>query len=570
MTALSIRQSLATLVAAAAAFVSAPTSAAELLIKLHDAAAPATSTLTGFGRELAPGMVPMGSTWFRVTTSAPASRAELSRIATGLRRDPRIAHVLEPQHEALTRVPDDTLYAGDQWWLGGSAAGSAGVPDLPAAWDRSVGMPAAGLPPVVAILDSGYTSHPELDSRWVGAGHDFVSSTAYANDGNGRDNDARDPGDRLTDAEIRADLALWDGCEARERSSWHGTLMAGQIGAVSNNRAGVAGIHWDARILPVRVAGKCGAAVGDVVDGMRWAAGLSVTGTPPNPTPAKVLVVGVAGFSSCDTADSDPNVAAAAQLYIDTLAEVRAAGAMVVAAAGNQRGAVGRPASCPGAFAVTSLNRQGFKAIYANFGSQIALATVGGDAANGRDCDTQLADTGIVSTFNLGTGATGDFGYAAATGTSFAAPVVGGVAALMWSLNPALSVAQVEAGLRASARPHVQVPLLQVCKASSGNKGGRCQCDDTICGAGVLDADEALAYATAPTGYLAPQRTAVSLDTPQIRACARALGLPVPDDPPPDGGSGSGGGGGGATGWPWLMLLLAAVGTLSRSARRLD
>ncbi|WP_341890692.1 S8 family serine peptidase [Variovorax sp. YR752] len=568
MTVLSIRRWLATIGAATAALVTAPTSAAELLVRFHDAAAPMAAAVTEVRRELAPGMVPIGSSWFRVTTSAPASRAELSRIAARLRRDPRITHVLEPGHEELTRVPDDTLYASDQWWLGESVAGSAGVPDLPAAWDRSVGLPAAGFPPVVAILDSGYTSHPELDSRWVGSGHDFVSSTDYANDGNGRDNDARDPGDRLTDAEIKADLDLWDGCEARERSSWHGTLMAGQIGAVSNNRAGVAGIHWDARILPVRVAGKCGAAVGDVVDGMRWAAGLNVAGAPPNTTPAKVLVVGVAGFSSCDTADSDPNVAAAAQLYIDTIAEIRAAGAIVVAAAGNQRGAVGRPASCPGAFAVTSLNRQGFKAIYANFGSQVALATVGGDAANGRDCDTQLADAGIVSTFNLGTGAAGDFGYAAATGTSFAAPVVGGVAALMWSLNPALSVAQVEAGLRASARPHVQVPLLQACQASSGNKGGRCQCDDTICGAGVLDADQALAYAAAPAGYVAPQRTAVSLDTPQIRACARSLGLPVPDDPPADNEEGSGGGG--ATGLPWLMLLLAAVGTLSRQSRRLD
>ncbi|WP_164144439.1 hypothetical protein, partial [Serratia marcescens] len=66
----------------------------------------------------------------------------------------------------------------------------------------------------------------------------------------------------------------------------------------------------------------------DMVDGMRWAAGLTVPGAPVNPNPAKILVVGFAsGFDksgkiiSCDTADSDPNVAAAASLYADAITE---------------------------------------------------------------------------------------------------------------------------------------------------------------------------------------------------------------------------------------------------------
>lgn len=567
MTLRSIRCGLAALALALTAPFATPAAAADLLVRLHTPDAH-TALAVATGRPgLAPVATAVGPAWFRLSSAQAVSREDLSRLAAELRRDRRIALVLEPRHESLTRVPNDTLFSSDQWWLGERTAGSTGVPGLPPAWDRSIGQPASGLPPVIAVLDSGYTSHPELDSRWVGAGHDFVSSVDYANDGNGRDNDARDPGDRLTEAEIKANLALWDGCEARAASSWHGTLMAGQVGAVSNNAKGVAGIHWDARLLPVRVAGKCGAAVGDVVDGLRWAAGLPVAGAPANTTPAKVIVVGVAGFSSCNPADSDPNVAAAAQLYIDTLAEVRNAGAIVIAAAGNQRGAVGRPASCPGAFAVTSLNRQGFKAIYANYGPQVALATVGGDAANGRDCDTQLADTGIASTFNLGTGAAGEFGYAAASGTSFASPVVGGVAALMWSLNPALTVAQVEAGLRASALPHVKVPLLRACDAASGNKGGRCQCDSAICGAGILDADEALAYAADPAAYTAPARTATTLDTPQIRACAVSLGLPVPGDPPPDNGGGGGGGGGGALGLTWLLAMLAAIALLQHAGR---
>lgn len=501
---------------------------------------------------------PLAGRWWRVT---PAPSADASALARQLRRDARVAHVLERRQEALTRVPNDTLYASEQWWLGAPAAGSAGVPGLPAAWERSTGAPVsvAQTPPVVAILDSGYTSHPELNDRWLGTGFDFVSDVRAANDGDGRDADAADPGDRLTAAERDADLAQWDGCEVHESSSWHGTLMAGQIGAASDNARGVAGVHWalQAKLLPVRVAGKCGAAVADVVDGLRWAAGLDVAGVPHNPHPARVIVLGVAGFEPCDTGSPDANVAAAAQLYIDTLAEVRGTGAIVVAAAGNQRGAVGRPASCPGAFAVTALNRQGFKAIYANFGPQVALATVGGDAAAGRDCDDLLADGGLASTFNTGTAAPGTAGYGAASGTSFAAPVVAGVAALMWTVNPALGVAQLEDGLRRSARPHVQVPLLQAC--TGGDNPGRCQCGTDSCGAGILDADEALAFAAAPGAYQPPVRPVLTLESAAIRSCAQRLGLPVPPDPPASEPQGGGGGGGGALGGAWLLGLLALV-----------
>jgi serine protease len=167
----------------------------------------------------------------------------------------------------------------------------------------------------------------------------------------------------------------------------------------------------------------------------------------------------------------------------------------------------------------------------------------------------------MASTSNLGTGAAGGYGYAAGSGTSFAAPVVAGVAALMWSVNPALGVAEIETGLRATSRPHVQVPILQACNAASGNKAGRCQCDTSICGAGILDADQALAFAASPSGWVAPTRAAVSLDTPEIRQCARSLGLPVPADPapPPAPGAGSGGGGGGAVGIEWLAALLLAT-----------
>ena len=547
----------------------APTTAAAqgFIVKLEAGAdsASAARRLAGSNTAFVATPRPLGNHWYLLSTvkALPATRS--AALAARLRAAPHVQHVLPNLREALTAIPNDTLYASEQWWLARAGATETAVPGMPPAWDRSTGYPVSGAAPVVAVLDSGYTPHPELDPHWVLPGYDFVSQAAYANDGNGRDNDALDPGDRLSAAEAAADPSLWDGCEVRERSSWHGTMMAGQIGATTNNAAGVAAINWNGRILPVRVAGKCGAAVSDLVDGLRWAAGLDVSGVARNLQPARIIVVGVAGFEPCDVNHPNPTVAAAARLYTDTLAEVRAQGAFVVAAAGNQRGIVGRPASCAGAFAVTALNRQGFKANYANYGAQVALATVGGDAARGATCDAQLADTGIVTTSNEGGSAIGAFGYAAGSGTSFAAPLVAGVASLMWAANPALTVQQIEAGLKATARPHVKVPILQACNAA-GNFG-RCQCDSSTCGAGILDAEQALAFAATPTSYVAPARASLpELDTAAVRQCAVLLGLPVPEPaasapaPAPSAPTSSSGGGGAIDpSGVFLMLLLLSV-----------
>ena len=517
---------------------------------------------------------PLGNHWYLLSTTRTLPASLASALAAQLRNAQHVQHAFPNTREPLTAVPNDTLYAAEQWWLAKASATEAAVPGLPPAWDRSTGHPVSGAAPIVAVLDSGYTPHPELDPHWVLPGHDFVSLPAYANDGNGADNDALDPGDRLTAAEAATDPSLWDGCEVRERSSWHGTMMAGQLGATSNNSAGVAGINWNGRILPVRVAGKCGAAVADVVDGLRWAAGLDVSGVARNLQPARIIVIGVAGFEPCDVSHPNPAVAAAARLYTETLAEVRAQGTLVVAAAGNQRSIVGRPASCAGAFAVTALNRQGFKANYANYGAQVALATVGGDAARGATCDTQLADSGLVTTANEGSGPIGAFGYAAGSGTSFAAPLVAGVASLMWTSNPELTVTQIEAGLRASARPHVKVPILQACN-SAGNFG-RCQCSTWTCGAGILDAEQALVYAVAPATYTAPSLVLPELDSAAIRQCAVALGLPLPQPAPtspksmPLTAASSGGGGAVDPSGIFLVLLALSVLVLAHQRRQVQ
>ncbi len=96
------------------------------------------------------------------------------------------------------------------------------------------------------------------------------------------------------------------------------------IAAQDNNGTGGAGIHWGASILPVRVAGKCGADLADIVDGMRWAGGLAVAGMAPNPNPARIINISFGGSAACGA------------MYQTAIDELRNAGVVVVAAAGNE------------------------------------------------------------------------------------------------------------------------------------------------------------------------------------------------------------------------------------------
>ncbi|MCU7374584.1 S8 family serine peptidase [Paucibacter sp. O1-1] len=552
--------------------------ARELVVKLH-APQPAPALLRAHGLHQ---VRPLGSGWWVLESRGGLDAAQLARLTAALRREPEVEAVLGQMREQRAAVPNDTLFASEQWWLGDPAtAGSAGLAGFPKAWDISKG----STDPVIAVLDSGLTAHPDLQANTL-PGYNFVSKAEYANNGVGRSNSADDTGDALTQAEFNANPTLWDGCIVNPKSSWHGTLVAGQLGAVTNNAAGVAGINWNARILPVRVSGKCGAAVPDMVDGMRWAAGLPVAGVPANPTPAKILVIGFAGQYSCNVNDANADVAAAAKLYSDTITELRSRGVMIVAAAGNLRSAVGRPANCAGVFGVAAVNRQGFKAYYSNFGSEIQLATTGGDADSGKTCDSLLADSGIASTTNKGTTAVqaGGWGYGAVSGSSFAAPQVAGTAALMWAANPALTLAQVEAGLKISARPHAVAAALGACSAANPS---RCTCSTSSCGAGLLDAEQALRYAQAPASYTAPTRTPASLSGAALDSCGALQGskpipeptptptptpsptpTPTPTPAPAPAPAPESGGGGGASSPLWLLALSLSLPALGLARRR--
>lgn len=412
-------------------------------------------------------------------------------------------------------TPNDPQYGANQWWASASptVAGDAGVPNIRNAWNRSTGAASNAAP--MAVLDTGLVAHEDLWNRNTESaralpGYDFVSDVAFSGDGNGREDDESDPGDYVSSTDAASTVFRQLGCGVQS-SSWHGLAIEGMVSAKAGNNLGMTGIHWSPRVMSVRVAGKCGASKDDIVAAMYWASGAAVpaafgVATPSaSPVQAKVVNISFGGSEACDNA------------YQTAINDLKNRGTVVVASAGNEHGAVSRPANCQNVVSVAALNRLGLKSTYSNFGSQITLSTVGGDPGasvsytDAGAWGSVLGDSGLLTVGN-----SGDQGPAAAqneyflyAGTSFSAPIVTGVIALMFDVNPALTVDQVIAGLKASARPHVTTSLVGACSASNP---GRCRCTTTTCGAGILDANEALRWASDPVGYVNPNLVAVNLD----------------------------------------------------------
>jgi serine protease len=490
----------------------------------------------------------------------PLTAAQAQDAAAQLAQRPDVAWVVPNTRErrlqatAPANAPSDPYFA-QQWWLQLADIGSSGAPNTLRAW-TSITTGSAGS--LVAVLDNGIVDHPDL-ARKVIPGVDMVADSTFSNDRDGRDTDPTDPGDWVDSTDLA--LPSFAGCKA-DPSSWHGTAIAGILAASTNNGEGGASMNWPGRVLAVRVAAKCGADVADIVDGMRWVAGQDVCRRSdtsgncleffaPNQNPARVINISFGGSGACD----------AYQPTIDTL---RAQGIVIVAAAGNEHTAPTRPAKCPGVIGVAALNRDGFKSTYSNFGSMLAVATVGGDDSDGA-WGGRVADTGVFSVGNNGTTVPGASGYFDYFGTSFSTPVVAGAVSLMLAVNPALTAAQIEQGLRASARPHVQSTVPGVAACSNANPG-RCLCTTATCGAGILDVEQALIYARNPQAYVAPRIAAAVIDSPPLREAA-AGGPDRPanaGEPPSGGGGGSSSGGGGAMSALWLLALGAAVPALRR------
>lgn len=314
-------------------------------------------------------------------------------------------------------VPNDPHYSY-QWAMRETAGGL----NIEPAWDFSLG---SGV--VIAVLDTGQTSHPDLNAKTL-PGYDFISDPARARDGNGRDSDPSDMGTWNAAGECGSDSGARD-------SSWHGTHVAGIAAALTHNGVGIAGAAPGAAIQHVRVLGRCGGTTADIAEAIVWASGGEVGGVPVNPTPARVLNLSLGGYgSACSQTE---------QRAIDS---ARSRQAVVIVAAGNDNlpVAAATPANCDGVIAVAATNRTGKRASYSNYGLQIDVAAPGGEGGD---------EEAILSTLNSGTRGPGSSSYGWMSGTSMATPYVAGVAALMLERRPSLTPTQLETMLRNTLRP---------------------------------------------------------------------------------------------------------------------
>ncbi|WP_238158502.1 S8 family serine peptidase [Kribbella voronezhensis] len=295
-------------------------------------------------------------------------------------------------------APNDTYYGSDQ-------AGALGAIRMPQAWDLTK---TAGAQ-TVAVLDTGIDAgHPDLAGR-VLAGYNEIRPGTSPNDDNG-----------------------------------HGTMTAGIIGANTNNGAGVAGVAWNVKILPVKVLDSSGSGPDSgIIAGINWAASNG----------AKVINMSLGG-------DGDDS------LLHDAVKSAVAKGVVVVAAAGNTGVNVPHfPASYPEVLSVAATDNNGALTSFSTQGDWVDIAAPGWN---------------IISTGPRSLTPAGYLPYWTGSGTSFSAPMVAGVAALVRNKYPTYTPAQVMARLKSTAR-------------DAGPRGL-----DPFYGAGILDAYNALGGSWAP------------------------------------------------------------------------
>ena len=353
-----------------------------------------------------------------VRSDRKLDRVEAESLMRQLASNPNVEYVEVDQMMRPVLSPNDTYYASEQWHYydatGGIKANEA--------WDVTNG---AGS--VVAVIDTGITNHTDLNANIL-PGYDFISDTFVSRDGNGRDSNPNDEGDwNPVAGECYAGSPV-------SNSSWHGTHVAGTVAAVTNNATGVAGVAYGAKIVPVRVLGRCGGLTSDIADAIVWASGGTVSGVPANANPAEVINMSLGGSGTCSTT------------YQNAINGAVGRGTTVVVAAGNSNvnvsGAV--PANCSNVIAVASTTITGQRSSFSNYGTGIDIAAPGSD---------------IMSTLNAGTTTPGAQAYASYNGTSMATPHVAGVVALVQAVaTTPKTPAQMEALLKSTVRAFPVTP----------------------------------------------------------------------------------------------------------------
>jgi serine protease len=391
----------ADLPAAAAAAPAGEFVPGEIIVRFHDDAPLTATGRLAFAANDAVGVAgdarAESGALYRIAPRGPSAfaagsdlHAETLAAVDAMRARPDVRWAQPNYVRRPQRVPNDPTFAV-QWHYP--------LIGLPAAWDVTIGSPAV----IVAVVDTGLLiGHPEIDEARLVPGFDFISDPVSARDGDGFDDDPFDVGDSPTGS----------------GSSFHGTHVAGTIGAATDNGVGVAGVDWRARLMPLRALGARGGTDFDIAQAILFAAGLrNASGRVPAER-ADVINLSLGG----------PGDSPAMR---EAIVAARRAGAVVVAAAGNDAlDASGfTPAAFPEVICVSAVDTRRARAPYSNFGAVVDVAAPGGDQTVDRNGDG--IDDGVVSL--RGEDAAGEIVAILDTlqGTSMAAPHVSGVLALM-------------------------------------------------------------------------------------------------------------------------------------------
>lgn len=315
-------------------------------------------------------------------------------------------------------VPNDPLYAL-QWHYRASTGpnpspGGAGFVTF---WEaQQIGLRTVR----VAVLDTGLDlSHPDMrNAANVTNGVDLINNPERGGDGDGIDADANDAGDR---------------CGVNAENSYHGTHVAGTIGAAAtNDRIGVAGGAWNVTVIPVRVLGRCGGELADIVSGIRWAAGIAPAITAGGQQVLNTAQADIINMSLTIQAPCPASMQAAIDAAV-------ARNVVVVVAAGNKanRTALYAPANCNNVIVVGAGDARGALAFYSNFGPEVDILAPGGDVF--ADSDNDGRPDGVLSTRStqsgcydpLNSNSTERCYYSFLQGTSMATPHVSAALALL-------------------------------------------------------------------------------------------------------------------------------------------
>jgi serine protease len=472
--------------------------------------------------------------------------ADVHALLKKLRADPSIEFADVDQRRYAHAMPNDPLFvpttgASGQWFmqtpssttitLGGVATQDLSATDAISAWAITTGSTGT----VIADVDTGVRfDHPDLLRAGAGAGfggrllpgYDFVGEDLnpttgaalgtflIANDGDGWDPDPSDPGDWINSTDqMNTTLFPAKTCPTQD-SSWHGTRVMGVLGALTNNGVGIAGMTWNPYLLPVRALGKCGGYDSDIIAGMQWAVGMTVmdssgNNVPDNPYPADIINLSLGGTGSCPSA------------YANVISNLTTMGVLVVASAGNENGPVDAPGNCAGVLAVVGLRNVGTKVGYSSFGAEAGVAAPAGNCVTTSGPCYRSIDT----TSNTGLTTPGTNTYTDQTnpnlGTSFSAPIVSGIAALMRAVNANLTPPQLIARIEASASPfppNNSVPPLPVCPATDATTQ-ECSCVVGQCGAGMVNALSAVTAALNPIAVITSTSSTMFDASASVAAC---------------------------------------------------